>query len=536
MKDLTLRTRLLVTMAFLTVLIALVGLLGMYGMKKFHRSLSDVYTDQIASVVALDNAKNFLSRARFALDRTVLHPDASDTAATLKRAEGFLEQSQKAWEQYLALPRDSEEDALTRDVEVKRRAYINDGLLALDRAIASGNVELADTLVMKRLVPLFGEYNTASLALDDLQMKAAKDHFDDAEEMIVKLKAAMVITIALAVVLSVWANTLLMRALMRPIEQALNCFEAMSKGDLTTHLKISSRDEMGRLLEGLARMQAQLAQTVRNVRDGSASIAAATKEIVSGNVNLSRRTEEQAASLEETASSLEQITATVRNNVESARRASDMSSAATGVAGRGGELVSQVVDKMGAINESSRRIVDIIGVIDGIAFQTNILALNAAVEAARAGEEGRGFAVVAAEVRSLAQRSAAAAKEIKSLIASSVENVDSGTDLVGHAGSTTKQVVSSIESVSSIMAQILTASEEQRSGIELINNAVAQMDDVTQHNAALVEEASAAAGALQEQAEALARAVSVFRIDAVPEADERRSPPVPERPILRLEA
>jgi methyl-accepting chemotaxis protein len=319
---------------------------------------------------------------------------------------------------------------------------------------------------------------------------------------IAALLAGVVITLAIA------------RSITRPLSKAVGIAEAVARGDLSIEAGATSRDEIGQLLRALHDMTGRLARIVADVRSGTDSIATASGQIASGNLDLSARTEQQAGALEETASSMEELTSTVRQNADNARQANQMALSASEVAARGGEVVAQVVDTMGAINASARKMAEIIGVIDGIAFQTNILALNAAVEAARAGEQGRGFAVVAAEVRNLAQRSAAAAKEIKGLIEGSSEKVGVGSELVERAGATMNEVVASVRRVSDVIAEITSASQEQSAGIEQVNGAIAQMDQVTQQNAALVEEAAAAAGAMQEQAGELARSVSVFRLPA----------------------
>ncbi|MGZ3254622.1 MAG: methyl-accepting chemotaxis protein, partial [Burkholderiaceae bacterium] len=291
-----------------------------------------------------------------------------------------------------------------------------------------------------------------------------------------------------------------------------NHLDAIASGDLTTDIKIESHNEMGILLCELKKMQGALSNTVRHVNAGTTAIASATSQIAAGNLDLSSRTEQQAASLEDTASSMEELTSTVKQNADNARQANQLALSASEVAVKGGNVVSQVVETMGSINASSRKIVDIISVIDSIAFQTNILALNAAVEAARAGEQGRGFAVVASEVRNLAQRSAGAAKEIKTLISDSVDKVNAGANLVNQAGLTMNEIVESVKSVTDIMGEIAAASQEQTTGIEQINQAIAQMDEVTQQNAALVEEAAAAASSMQDQARNLSQAVAVFKL------------------------
>ena len=298
----------------------------------------------------------------------------------------------------------------------------------------------------------------------------------------------------------------------RPVRDALDMAQAIAKGDMTRKIDTKSRDEIGQLLIGLNSTVDQLTGIALGIRQSTATINVASKEIAAGNADLSQRTEEQASSLEETASSMEELTSTVKQNAENARQANQLAASASDVAVRGGAVVGQVVSTMSSISDSSKKIADIIGTIDGIAFQTNILALNAAVEAARAGEQGRGFAVVATEVRNLAQRSAAAAKEIKELITDSVSKVDAGSQLVDDAGRTMDEIVTSVKRVTDIMGEITAASQEQSSGIEQVNQAITQMDEVTQQNAALVEEAAAAAESMQQQAQSLAQAVSVFKL------------------------
>ncbi|MCP1575108.1 methyl-accepting chemotaxis protein [Herbaspirillum rubrisubalbicans] len=302
------------------------------------------------------------------------------------------------------------------------------------------------------------------------------------------------------------------RAVSRPLNEAVSVAERVAQGDLTVQINTASKDETGMLMHSLRSMNDSLHKIVSEVRYGTDAITTASQEIASGNLDLSSRTEQQAGSLEETASAMEELTATVKQNADNARQANQLAASASDIASQGGEVVSQVVQTMEGITESSSRIADIITVIDGIAFQTNILALNAAVEAARAGEQGRGFAVVASEVRSLAQRSASAAKEIKQLIDDSVQKVGVGSELVERAGATMSEVVASVKRVTDVVAEISAASSEQSTGIEEINRAVTQMDEVTQQNAALVEQAAAAAQSLQDQAGRLSQVVSVFKI------------------------
>jgi methyl-accepting chemotaxis protein-1 (serine sensor receptor) len=345
-----------------------------------------------------------------------------------------------------------------------------------------------------------------------LQLDVAKSHYDAALARYERTRNLSIALIVIGTLVGGCVAALLIRGIGASLAEAVRLARSVASGDLTQTVHIERNDEIGELLGALRVMNTSLADIVGEVRSGTDTIATASRQIAAGNQDLSARTEQQASSLEETAASMEELTSAVKHNADNARQANALAEAARGVAERGGAVIDDVVGTMGDISDASRRIAEIIGVIDGIAFQTNILALNAAVEAARAGEQGRGFAVVATEVRNLAQRSAGAAKEIKGLIESSVERVDTGGRLVGQAGATMREIVDSVRRVTDIMGEITSASAEQTAGIGQINVAVAQMDQVTQQNAALVEEAAAAAGAMHEQAQRLAAAVGVFRV------------------------
>ena len=407
-----------------------------------------------------------------------------------------------------------EERALFNRIGELRAAYAR----AKDKAIKArtdGDPDGAARILTEEYIPAADAYDGALADLVKMQQNridaiAAGINVDnrDSARMIGVLAVA-------AVALGALCSWLLTRGIVGPIRQAVALAETVASGDLTRRIDVTSKDETGALLRALRHMNDSLVRIVSEVRAGTDTIATGSTEISAGNLDLSARTEQQAGALEETAASMEELTTTVRQNADNARQANQLSIAASEIAVQGGAVVGEVITTMGSINESSRKIVDIIGVIDGIAFQTNILALNAAVEAARAGEQGRGFAVVASEVRTLAQRSAAAAKEIKTLIGDSVDKVDLGAKLVDQAGTTMEQVVESIRRVTDIMAEITHASAEQTGGIEQVNAAIGQMDQVTQQNAALVEESAAAAASMQEQAAKLAQVVGVFKLNGV---------------------
>ena len=509
---LTLQVRIGVTMAFLAALMMLIGIIGWFSTMQAIQSNRDTYENKLSAATNLGNAEIYLARTRLVLDRVALHPEDPKTGEQLDRARGFFKDSDRWWDRFVAQHHETDEAALIDTASQKRQAMFQ-GVSAFITAIQAGDRATADKITMTQLSSLYNAMSDSNQAIKTALFNNAKRHFDDTESHFTRMTTVSVIVVMIGLVAAFVSWVSLRRAIMRPLNTALGHFAAIAGGNLSERIVVTSRDEMGELIGGVATMQTSLVNTVRTVRSSSESIATATKEIAAGTADLAARTEEQAASLEETAASMSQLTATVKQNADSAHQGAQLAEKASDIANRGHQVVERVVGTMGGIDQSSRKIADITGIIESIAFQTNILALNAAVEAARAGEQGRGFAVVATEVRNLAQRSSAAAKEIKDLIAVSVETVNEGTTLVAEAGKTMEEVLLAVKQVNDIMSELSAAADEQRNGIEQVDHAVSQMDGITQQNAALVEQATAAAQALDEQSQRLHDAVVVFRLD-----------------------
>ncbi|KVV35129.1 hypothetical protein WK80_02400 [Burkholderia multivorans] len=508
----SIRTRIFSTLGLVAGLLVVSGLIGLAGMQSSNRALDEAYTRELAAKTALAAATLNLTIVRTTLDRAVLHPEAPDVPELVAKAENYLAKANAAWGTYAAMPHDADEAPLASRLDAARQALIGQALKPLADAIREGRRDDADRLLMSVAPPLSVALTRATDALDTFQAARGRAVYDAAQTRYDWLRAGAIAGIALGVAACLGCAIGLHFAITQPVNRLLTHFRRLSDGDLTSEVRWTSRDEMAELVKGVTGMQRSLADTVRQVAHGSDAISTATHQIAAGNTDLSQRTEEQAAALQQTAASMEQLTATVKQNADHALEAQACADDAREIATRGATVVGEVIGTMGEIDQSSQKVADIIGTIEGIAFQTNILALNAAVEAARAGEQGRGFAVVAGEVRTLAQRSASAAKEIRTLIGESVERVANGSRLVDVAGETMRDIQQAIARVAGIMTEIAAASNEQRDGIEQVNRAVSQMDQVSQQNAALVEQAAAAAASLEEQAEGLRRAVGAFRV------------------------
>ena len=511
MKNLKISIRLTGAFVLLVAMLLALVVTSLKQLSSLRNETENITVNWLPSVEAI----NALEATSADLRLTILaHVLSTDNAAKASIDKQITDQRSKLAEMrnnYEKLISSPEEKKLYDDFVAKWNNYVqvNDKALALSRSNDSAGAAAVMShesrpmyLAIKELLDKLVKLNNQGVATAS---ENASHTFGAARALLITVSIAAIL---LAILAAIW----LVRSITLPLSRAVLVADQVAAGDLSTRIEITSTDETGQLLSALQRMQQSLVRTVSAVRQNSESVASASAEIASGNNDLSARTEQQASALEETAASMEELGSTVRQNADNARAANQLAMNASTVASQGGEVVAEVVETMKGINASSNKIADIISVIDGIAFQTNILALNAAVEAARAGEQGRGFAVVAGEVRSLAQRSAEAAKEIKSLITASVERVEQGSLLVDKAGTTMTEVVTAIRRVTDIMGEISAASSEQSAGVSQVGEAVMQMDQATQQNAALVEEMAAAASSLNNQAGELVNAVAVFKL------------------------
>lgn len=513
-KNMRISTRLAACFGALILMMCAIAAIGVKNLLTLSATTDEIVNDRYVKVALVNQIGEKVNTAARALRNAIIAADQATREKYVERATAStrdVTQLMSNLEKTLNTPKAIE---LMGKLKEARAGYSKprDHLLELIRQ--QKNTEAGDIL-FKEAIPAQDKYFTALAEMRDFQTALMDERVSTGREASSNAINLMIVLSGIAILLSVVCAVLITRSITRPLNNAVEVANAVASGDLTVQIISTSQDETGALLSSLKVMNENLHRIVTEVRQGTDTIATASGQIATGNLDLSSRTEQQAGALEETASAMEELTSTVKQNADNARQANTLAASASQIAIQGGTVVGEVVQTMGEINDASRKIVEIISVIDGIAFQTNILALNAAVEAARAGEQGRGFAVVASEVRTLAQRSAAAAKEIKSLIDTSVERVENGSRLVGQAGATMEEVVNSVKRVTDVVAEITAASGEQSDGIEQINQAIVQMDEVTQQNAALVEEAAAAAQSLQEQSNRLSGTVSIFRLSAV---------------------
>jgi methyl-accepting chemotaxis protein-1 (serine sensor receptor) len=509
-------TKLALLIGVLATLLVIIGGIGLFGMTKSDQALGTVYADRTVPMGQLAEIQYLQLRSRLAISNTILEPTPEHIDKYSAEVETNSATISKLWDTYMATTLTVEEAQIAKSYAEKRKLFREEGLVPAVAALRAKDMKEALRLSIEKIRPSYDGVHERAEALMKLQVDEAKKEFETASIRFHSIRTVSIASIVLGLMFAAWFGWVLASGIANPLQRAVGISDAIAQGDLSQQIATEGHDEIAALMRSLSAMQSSLATVVTTVRQGSEGVATASAEIAAGNHDLSSRTESQASALEQTAASMEELSSTVKQNADNARQANQLAMSASTVAAQGGEVVAQVVDTMRGINEASRKISDIISVIDGIAFQTNILALNAAVEAARAGEQGRGFAVVASEVRSLAGRSAEAAKEIKSLISASVERVEQGTVLVDQAGSTMQEVVGSIRRVTDIMGEISAASQEQSSGVAQVGEAVTSLDRTTQQNAALVEQMAAAASSLNTQASELVQAVSVFKVAGAP--------------------
>ncbi|RAS23127.1 methyl-accepting chemotaxis protein [Paraburkholderia bryophila] len=501
-----------VFVAFLLTVIAV----GYGALKLANSSLDDTQRSAVALSHLKASSEKLLQVQLAVGSYQTLFSVGKQTDDLLPAAHKVLVESNNDFRNYMAGPfASAEEQRLAQSVEQARSALVEKAIEPEFKALNDFDFNTFRNIQGETANGFYAVYSKAIGALEHAQIESQHQQAATAAQRFQLATLLFGAIGAIAIVISVAARVALSAALIKPVNATVKHFERIAAGDLTVAIKVKSRNEMGQLLGALTNMRDGLVQTVGKVRGSTTAITQGANEIASGNADLSARTEQQAAALQQTAASMEQLSATVKQNADNAKQANRLAHGALDTVTRGGTVVSRVTETMDGISASSRKVAEIIGMIEGIAFQTNILALNAAVEAARAGEQGRGFAVVASEVRSLAQRSGAAAKEIKELIGESAAKVEQGASLVSDAQKTIHEAMSAVQRVTGVMSEIEASALEQSDGIEQVNKAVSQIDEVTQHNAALVEEAAAAAKSLEEHAVALRDAVSVFRLEGM---------------------
>ena len=530
MNNLKVSTRLMIMIGVFCALLVGIGSLGLFGIGQADDALKTVYEDRTVPTAQLGEINALLLKNRLAINVALVTPTPEIISERSAEIEANRAKIDKLWDAYMATYLTPEEVKLAKDFADARKKYLQEALLPTLAALRANQPKEAELLVFQKIRPLSVPVGSANEALVQLQVDEAGKEYAQAVERYAAIRIASIAAIAGGLLFvglfGFWLSRSIARQLGAEPGEAADLARSVAAGDLSAAIDLRQGDSSS-LMAQLKAMQTSLAVVVSKVRQNSEAVASASAEIAQGNNDLSQRTEEQASALEQTAASMEQLGATVKQNADNAKLANQLAQSASTVAIKGGEVVGQVVNTMKAINDSSKKIADIIGVIDGIAFQTNILALNAAVEAARAGEQGRGFAVVASEVRSLAGRSAEAAKQIKNLIGTSVERVEQGSALVDQAGVTMAEVVASIKRVTDLMGEISAASAEQSAGVSQVGEAVGQMDQVTQQNAALVEESAAAAESMKLQAQQLVETVAVFKLTQDAVASSRHQGPSP---------